>query len=710
MQFDGVDVTKFKFLMWKLVSRCGDPNLSTVVQHTAKKATFSERMAILKGINYIGEPCQRVLDFRIYFYELCKAYEFNGIRHFLDPESIDIFQALLEKTAGRYTLGVYDELSNYAKRRYARMPEEMKVASSEVETKLIQLDRTKIKTLVASGNQHDVNEENIPVDAMVDSIEQRVLEQHYLTNNKAIFYTLDSGLRNFRPLTVFLNDTNYGLWQSLQIDDHSCVVSALLLKSEFQSVLAQSQSFTKFYLIKKILVNNQVDFVAIDIAKLPVVLADHPELQGSFMSDDLKLVKINIAPAPILNNIHSPSILSSHNNIRLQSINREPSREVTQLLASGNKLLSISNVSHILTDLNLLKPFSSDQADEDLPISLLQYAIRPRLPTHKICAAVSNSNDARMEDRFHCNTTCIVIKSTSRVSFIGKTVNFSTKGLAVKFDQDVELNAGDAVLVTLPSVSKRMGRTIKNQKYTVIDCDNGFLRLKVDGVAKKHDGRKLLADFLSRYSDQLKTSGKTEDIMGLTQALRSVVSANHESMPFTYVMDKRTSFIEHLGVGNTPISNLKRQEYVDDLKQMTSSKTFVEYVKNLYWKLSDSTIEVTGYVLLLPGVTTRSGKQHMFWAEDLVELEKQRAGYEFINQLGKVTKPAVLAIRLCKPKPLNNKYFVDEFHHLERVHPVAVDGLSCSDDAIMAYGEISEITELFNVQQPELEEELLIEV
>ncbi|MDC2889421.1 hypothetical protein [Psychrosphaera algicola] len=120
--------------------------------------------------------------------------------------------------------------------------------------------------------------------------------------------------------------------------------------------------------------------------------------------------------------------------------------------------------------------------------------------------------------------------------------------------------------------------------------------------------------------------------------------------------------------------------------------------------------EVTGYILLLPSITTRSGKQHMFWVEDLLTLEKQKTGFDFISQLGKVTKPAVLAIRLCQPKPLNDKYFIDEYHHLERVHPVAVDGLSCGDDAIMAYGEVSEITELFKIEQPEFEEELLIEI
>lgn len=301
MQFDGVDISQYKYLMWTLVSRFGDPKLSTIVQHTAKKATFAERMAIVKGINHIGEPCTRVLDFRIYFYELCKAYEQNGIRHFLDPESIEVFNALLEKTAGRYTVGVYEELDAFAKRRYARLPPEEKEVRTDIEAKLVNMDRTKIETIRKYGLQHDVSEVDLDKKLFIDSIEQRVLEQHYLNNNRSLFYTLDSGLNNFKPTTVFLSDANYDFWQSLQIESQSCVVSALLLKPEFQAILAQSQRVTKFYLLKKLLVNDQVDYVAIDIAKLSVVLAQHPEITAAVTSEEVRLVKIDISPTTVLN-------------------------------------------------------------------------------------------------------------------------------------------------------------------------------------------------------------------------------------------------------------------------------------------------------------------------------------------------------------------------------------------------------------------------
>ncbi|MDC2889422.1 hypothetical protein [Psychrosphaera algicola] len=516
-------------------------------------------MAILKGINHIGEPCARVLDFRIYFYEMCKSFECNGIRHFLDPESIDVFNALLDKTEGRYTLGVYEELSNYAKRRYARLPESEKETGPAIDTKLIQLNRRKIKSIRECGIKHDVSEDDIDINALVDSIEQRVLEQHYLNNNKSVFYTLDNGLNNFKPLSVFLSDSNYTFWESLQIDQHSCVVSALVLKPEFQAVLSQSQNITKFYLIKKLLVNDQTDFVAVDFTKLSLVLAEHPELQDALTSEEVRLIKIDIMSTHIRSNIEAPSVLNSQNNIRLQSINKPPSRDVTTLLSSSDKLLSVSDVSDMLWNLNLLKPYAKQDNSESLPVSLLQYVIRPRMATQKISVAVNNNNDCRMEDRFHCNTTCIVIHRKTKKSFVGKTLNFSTKGLAVKFDESLDFNANDEVLVTLPSVSRRMNRTVKNQTYSVIEGDGTLLRLKVEGVAKEHQGRQLLSDFLQRYCGQLKASGKTEDILGLTQALRSVVSANHESMPFTYVMDKRTSFIEHLGVGNISISNLEKK-------------------------------------------------------------------------------------------------------------------------------------------------------
>ncbi len=714
MQFDGIDVTRYKYLMWTLVSRAGDPKMSTLVQHTAKKASFEERMAIVKGINYIAEPCVRVLDFRMYFYELCQAYEFEGVRHFMDEQSIQVFNALIDKTGGKYTVGVFDELNSYAKKRYAELPEEFKNRPKTIAASRKSLNRQKIPELAATGVGNDVSEQDIPVEALQASVEQRIFEGHFLTHSASLCYTLASGLENFRPLTVLVNEQNKAFWQSLQMEQHSCLVSALLMRPEFQSVLAQAQDVSKYYLIKRILVNDQLDFVALEFNKLRLVLAQYPELSNILQDGELKLVRIDIVTESAADQSFVPSILASENNLRLKSINRPPSDKVMKVLSQSQKLLTISDQSHVLDDLQLLKEFrQNSKSANDLPISLLQFVIRPRYPTKPVYKAVLNTTEARVEERYTCNTSCIIICKNSKQSFVGKTVNLSSKGLAVKLSaaETDAVKMEEQVYVSLPGVCKRMGQTVKNQPYKILELKGDVARLKIAGTKTEHQGRRQLQAFLSRYYHQLKTSGVEEDISGLGQALRSSASAHHPIVPFSYVVDGHGSYIQDLYLNShCHLSNLDKQNHDEDMINLVSSQAFSDTMKGLYEKMLKTGQSVTGYLLLLPRIKTKSGVEHQYWLQDLSELVKKNTGFEFIEKLHKIGQPSVMSVRLCPQSGSFGKYALDELNHLKRIAPTSAELIESRQQNMTAYGEIQEITDLFYLERPLSEEELLIDV
>ena len=697
MQFDGIDVSKFKYLMWTLVSRAGDPKMSTLIQHTAKKASVEERLAIVKGINYIAEPCARALDFRIYFYELCQAHEFEGIQHFLDPESIQVFDALIAKTGGRYTVGVYDELTNYAKRKAEEYQQSHPEPVERIAPKLVPLNRHLTPSLRAIDPGQDVSIEDVSSERLSQSIAQRVLEAHYLNTNRSVSYALANAAMNYRPLTEFVTDANRDLWQFLQMDQDFSLANAIVHKPEIKAVLAQTQSVSKYYLAKRLNVNEQLDFALFEFNQLPGICESDPELFACLLLDDVRLLRVDLITDKISELYFNPPLINSDNNIRLQSLNHTLTPELKRLATQCDKLLTITDDSHILSDLDLLIPHANSEFDKHgLPNSLVQYLVRPRQAPDKLQQAFLNSKELRKEDRFSCKTTCILIDRESKQARTGKTINMSSKGLAVRLEQSEGLSMHDDVFVSLPSVNKRMSTSVKNQLYSVVAVDGQVVRLKVAGAANQRSGEQLLVDFLAKYQSQLLASGKTESVPGLTQSLRAVTTACHQSIPFTFSINNRSCYVDAISTNrHSQLSNLKHDKLESDLTRLLMSDAFGDYLRHLYMRLLEGHERVTGYLLLLPRWQDKQGKEHRFWLQDLDTLAKKQTGFEFISKLHKVAKPAVLSIQLSAPKTLNDQYFCDELKHLNRIDPLAADALPTKTEDVVAVGEIKEISELF---------------
>lgn len=686
--------------------------MSTLVQHTAKNASFEERMAICKGIQYIGEPCVRVLDFRMYFYELCNAYEFNGVKHFLDQTSIDVFNALIEKTGGRYTIGVYEELSAYAKRRYAQLPEEDKNNRTHLNAKTVLLNRHDIDSLRKTGIGHKIENDDIHLPGLCDSIEQRLVEERFVNNLDSLHYVISSSHNSYRPLCVCHTKQSEPFWQSLQLEQESCFISGLVMRSDFQMWLGQRTKGQKYFLVKSVLVNDRLDFIALDLAKLSVILQEHPDLAALLREDNIRLLKLDYVSGDFSKLQHFPSLLTSKINLRLQNVNREPSIAIKELLKKGQKLLSVQDMTPALKDLPLLhKHLGIKTNTKELPVSLLHFVLRPRYPTAPVQQAIIDSGDQRRETRYLCNTQCIVIDVASKSSYKAKTLNLSTKGLAIRLEHAADFDSETTLLISLPGMNKRMNRVVKNQPYQVVAQNGSELRLMIEGQANDHQGRRLLEDFLRRFGDKLNLSDSHEQLPGLVQTLRHVVANHYNALPFTFVSDKRATFVEHLGINlQAKINNLMGTSHNEDICNLLSSSPFINFIKSLYLKMQETQSAQTGYLLLLPRVTTKSGQKHEFWLQDFMELSKKQPSMAFIEKLKSIATPSILAVRLQAPEPMNGRYWLDEYHHLQRLNAGLAASINISNEDILAVGEVSDITSILTVEQPAQEEEMLIEV
>lgn len=719
MFINGVDISKYKNLVWTLTSRAGEPKLSMLINKVAIAASNDEKDAILNAIYRTAEPCNRVLDFRYFIPEECKRYDYHNICHHIDQASIKLFEELLLKTDGVYTLGIYDEVYSLAKNNYQQLSHLHDSGRFSLEAKTINLSRANVDLLTQTLSPHSPSEDsnNFLVDSLVASIEQRVHEEHFLNHNQSVIYLANQSAIEHKLTCAFRNESTELFWQYMQLGEEDCLANRLFKLPEIQYRMENlNDAYSRFYLVKKALVNGQLEFILFELNEALEEIKHNQDFASFIQQQDVKLIRVYLISSELSDQLYVPSLLDSPNNPRLESINRKPSDEVKNLVNFSNTLMFLYDETAMLQQLQLLalteKPKKTFAKLPQSIQSLLQGQTSYQAPAKQ---AVHKNKEMRLEDRFQCVTNCIVTDKKTNFTYIGKSIDISTQGLAIRFDQDILFS--DKVMISLPAINRRMGDMVKDQLYSCVDLDGCVLRVKAIGSSQEHKGTDLKREFISKYFSQLKINGLEEDLTGLSQLLRSAISGYHPTIPFTYTVDKRASFVETVCVNQySKISNISNSDQYAELKQMLSSKRFSDYVISLFRKMTEAHQEITGYLVVLPNIKTDNGKSHPFWFEDFAELSLKQGGFEYVKKLKEVSNISIISVRLCKPSQLSNRFFADEYNHLKRLSPQTAESLSTKAEDILVYGEIKEISDIFSEpeQEPELEivldEECLIEV
>lgn len=78
-----------------------------VVQPGSPSARFLRKMEA----NRLAQPCYKVIDKRNSTKQHCYAYEHNKITHYLDAESVELFEELIHRNKGIYSTAIYNALT-----------------------------------------------------------------------------------------------------------------------------------------------------------------------------------------------------------------------------------------------------------------------------------------------------------------------------------------------------------------------------------------------------------------------------------------------------------------------------------------------------------------------------------------------------------------------------------------------------------------------
>lgn len=111
------DLTQFKTIILSLISYATHPKLDTLIEKLTPQLVTSKRFLIRMEIKRLAKPCALVVDFRPYF-DHCEPVQHQNICHYLDEISKTLFLDSIKRDNGLFSIHVYDDLNEKAKKRH----------------------------------------------------------------------------------------------------------------------------------------------------------------------------------------------------------------------------------------------------------------------------------------------------------------------------------------------------------------------------------------------------------------------------------------------------------------------------------------------------------------------------------------------------------------------------------------------------------------
>lgn len=114
------DLSQFKTIILSLISYAKHPKLDTLIAKLAPNTITSKRFLIKMEIKRLATPCALVMDFRAFFDD-CQPIKHQNVCHYLDEISKTLFLDGIKNNNGIFSVLIYNELNDKAKKRHRAM-------------------------------------------------------------------------------------------------------------------------------------------------------------------------------------------------------------------------------------------------------------------------------------------------------------------------------------------------------------------------------------------------------------------------------------------------------------------------------------------------------------------------------------------------------------------------------------------------------------
>ena len=101
------DLEEYQHIIEQLKPMISEPEFNQALMQVASSVPKPKRFLIKMELKRLARPCIRSIDLRSQSKGECREYEYDGTRHYLDDNGIEVFERQV-RSFGDYTIGVYE--------------------------------------------------------------------------------------------------------------------------------------------------------------------------------------------------------------------------------------------------------------------------------------------------------------------------------------------------------------------------------------------------------------------------------------------------------------------------------------------------------------------------------------------------------------------------------------------------------------------------
>ena len=494
---------------------------------------------------------------------------------------------------------------------------------------------------------------------VVKSVRSKGYEQYYMSKYDNYSFLFSRKKQYIIPKFEYVNDKENETFKNLRSGSN---LARTMLHSKMNECMTENPDFGRFYFMffsfiregKKLYYSmatndlkseNAINFISYGTKQKTLkILQSHYKkidaLEEGFVKSSL--------PIHVLKNISPDSL--------------ELSPKVKDLLVDVEYLINFTDITSLIDkDFYDKLPLNSEM------VKNLNYCMVKNYPIDPVMVIESEKQDFRFEDRFNYNTNVTVTYKNKKYN--GYTTDISVKGLRIKLDEKIFFERNPKVKVTFEDFTSQVNHSLDNIEYRVVNSKERILFCSATGNVQTHDGMAFWKKFIYRNYSKMKTTGNSNEILGLTEAVKNIVSKNYSNLPTFFELKNKQVQPFMLSGYDRFLQNfefykflgLNKENIEEFLKPVFFNQNFLERTLEGFSYLNeDSKYSTINYYV---NVKLKNGKpfyKFLFEAQVGSLNEKQ----EFLTPKDG-SRTFVFRIKICKKNRMLNKYFKHELMYVE---------------------------------------------
>ena len=523
---------------------------------------------------------------------------------------------------------------------------------------------------------------------VVKSIRSKGYEQYYMSKLNDASFLFSTKKQFLIPKIEYVYDKENSKFQSLKENNY---LSKAFLHSKMHTFTKEKQGYF-YFLTFNFIHNGKKLFYSLstnDLSDLEITKF----ISYGVKKKTIKIFKCSYRKIDVLEDAFVKSSLPINvlKNISPHSLKLSP--KVESILKDIEYIINFNDITELL-DFDFYMNIPSDNTR----IKDLNHCLVKDYPLDPIIEIETEKQDFRIEDRFSYNMNVTVTYKGKQYN--GYTTDVSVKGLRIKLDEKIFFERNPKIKVTFEDHTNQVHHSLDNLDYRVVNSKERILFCSASGDLSKHGGVLFLKKFIYKNYYRMKTTGNSNQVLGLTESVKNIVSKNYTNLPIFFELKNKQvnpfmvagyedfmiefDLFKHLGVNK---SNLNKT-----LRPLFFNQNFVEKIQEAYKSLNEENkcATLNYYINIKQGISRPLFK---FLFEEQVGSSKEK---DLFLHPEDGSKTFVFRIKLSKKDRMFNKYFKHEIMYVESYYSHKAEEIYNEFKRVAGVIEFSDVTNVIN--------------